>query len=81
MNIQEIGFPIIIALWVFSIYMDRRFKKNWRDQVIEEMAKRLQRRVVLIEGRCPKCDELLPDEVIEDLNGKKLKEIKSEGIH
>ncbi len=39
-------------------------KKRWKKEMIKEITKGLARKIVIIEGRCSKCDERIPDDLI-----------------
>jgi len=68
-NLDSI-FLTMTIVWFASIIYDIATRKKRTDESIKEIKDGLSRRVVIIEGRCPKCDERIPDESLteDDLN-------------
>jgi hypothetical protein len=70
MSIIDFIFLATMLLWSGIMSYDFTTRKKNRDESIKEIKEGLSRRVVIIEGRCPKCDERIPDESLteDDLN-------------
>jgi hypothetical protein len=58
-----------IVLWIGVMIHEKYVAKKYRKDLTDGLMKELPRRIVVIEGRCPKCDERIPDELLtkEDL--------------
>lgn len=73
-----------MVAWFIGMYLDWRVRRDYQNRrkgFAAEIGKQLSKRVVIIEGRCPKCDGKLPDESLAEFEGKNISSIKTEGIH
>lgn len=66
------GLMIVAAtLWIVTTIEQWFRNRKWRKEFPKEVTQGLVKRVILVEGRCAKCDERLPDEVLEGIDLQK----------
>lgn len=61
---------LIITVVGFNI-LSWHYNKQYRKKFVKEITAGLVRKIVIVEGRCPKCDERIPDELLEESDLKK----------
>lgn len=66
---SEIFWAISVIAVLTGYVLDWHLRKKYKSDLAKEITRGLVRNVVIIEGRCPKCDERIPDELLtkEDL--------------
>lgn len=70
MSEQYLYAALILAMVVTNIW-SWHDRKQYRIKMAKEITAGLVRRIVIVEGRCPKCDERIPDELLTNEDMKK----------
>lgn len=68
-------FLVAAVIWLLVTIEEWFNRKKRREEFAKEVTGGLVKRVILVEGRCAKCNERLPDEVLDGIDLKKVPSI------